>query len=221
MLVVGLPVLVFLGIINKKMWIYPIARWGANVWLTAAGAKIDVTERENLDPDKTYIFISNHRSYMDTVALFFHTGHKVGLVAKKELLKVPIFGQGMHYVNIFAIDRSDPERAKRSLEKAKKIMAKGSSFGVFAEGTRAMPGELLPFKKGAFHLAMQTGADIVPVAIKNTDVMMGKRTGLAFPGTIEMTLLPPVKTTDELMPLLIKVRSAIADELADKTNDEK
>src|SRR5690606_30227251 len=127
------------------------------------------------------------------------------------------FGQGMHYVNIFAIDRSNPDRAKRSLEKAKKIMAKGSSFGVFAEGTRAMPGELLPFKKGAFHLAMQTGADIVPVAIKNTDVMMGKRTGLAFPGTVEMVLLPPIKTEGELMPLLCKVRAAIADELGRET----
>ncbi len=214
MLVVGLPVLIFLGIIHKKMWIYPIARWGANLWLSAAGAKVSVTGKEHLDPDRTYVFISNHRSYLDTVALFFHTGHKVGLVAKKELLKVPIFGQGMHYVNIFAIDRSNPDRAKRSLEKAKKIMAKGSSFGVFAEGTRAMPGELLPFKKGGFHLALQTGADIVPVAIKNTDVMMGKRTGVAFPGTIEMTLLPPVATDGELMPLLIKVRSAIAEELA-------
>ncbi len=214
MLVVGLPVLIFLGIIHKKMWIYPIARWGANLWLSAAGAKVNVTGKEHLDPDRTYVFISNHRSYLDTVALFFHTGHKVGLVAKKELLKVPIFGQGMHYVNIFAIDRSNPDRAKRSLEKAKKIMAKGSSFGVFAEGTRAMPGELLPFKKGGFHLALQTGADIVPVAIKNTDVMMGKRTGVAFPGTIEMTLLPPVATDGELMPLLIKVRSAIAEELA-------
>jgi 1-acyl-sn-glycerol-3-phosphate acyltransferase len=214
MLVVGLPVLVFLGIIKKKMWIYPIARWGANLWLSAAGAKIDVKWKENLDPDRTYVFIANHRSYLDTVALFFHTGHKVGLVAKKELLKVPIFGQGMHYVNIFAIDRSNSDRAKRSLEKAKKIMAKGSSFGVFAEGTRAMPGELLPFKKGAFHLAIQTGADIIPVAIKNTDMMMGKRTGLAFPGTIEMVLLPPVEINDDLTQLLSTVRSAVADELA-------
>jgi 1-acyl-sn-glycerol-3-phosphate acyltransferase len=93
-------------------------------------------------------------------------------------------------------------------------MAKGSSFGVFAEGTRAMPGELLPFKKGAFHLAIQTGADIIPVAIKNTDMMMGKRTGLAFPGTIEMVLLPPVEINGDLTQLLSTVRSAVAEELA-------
>ena len=65
------------------------------------------------------------------------------------MLSVPIFGQGMHYVNIFAIDRSNPEKARRSMEKARKTMEKGFSFGVFVEGTRAMPGELLPFKKNS------------------------------------------------------------------------
>ncbi len=214
MLLIALPALVILGLINRKMWLYPLARWGAKVWLKTCGADVKVIGQENLDPDRSYVFISNHRSYLDTATLFFYTGHKMGLVAKKELLKVPVLGQGMHYVNIFAIDRSNPERAKRSLEKAKKVMSNGFSFGVFVEGTRAMPGELLPFKKGAFHLAVQTNASIVPVAIKNTDWMMGKRTGLAYPGTIEMVLLPPIESNEDIMQLLQKTRSAIARELA-------
>ena len=213
-LFVAFPALVILGVINKKLWLYPLARWGAKVWLNACGAVVKVTGREHLDADRSYVFISNHRSYLDTATLFFFTGHKMGLVAKKELLKVPVFGQGMHYVNIFSIDRSNPERAKRSLEKAKKVMSKGFSFGVFAEGTRAMPGELLPFKKGAFHLAVQTNAAIVPVAIKNTGRMMGKRTGVAYSGTIEMVLLPPIEPDEDIMSLLRKTRSAIAAELA-------
>ena len=98
---------------------------------------------------------------------------------------MPVLGQGMSFVNIIAIDRSNPERALRSMEKAREVMADGYSFGVFVEGTRAMPGELLPFKKGAFHLALQMQAPIVPVAIKNTDWMMGKRTGVAYAGEIE------------------------------------
>ena len=138
----------------------------------------------------------------------------MGLVAKKELLKAPVLGQGMHYVKIFAIDRSNPERARRSMDKARKVMEEGYSFGVFVEGTRAMPGQLLPFKKGAFHLALQTGADIVPVAIKNTDVMMGKRTGVCYSGTIEMVMLPPVRTEGrEVMDILLETREAIANEL--------
>ncbi len=219
LLLVGLPSLLVLWVINKKMWLHPIARMGANIWLSAAGAKINVVSRKKLNPDRGYVFVSNHRSYLDTATLFFHAGRKMGLVAKRELLKAPVLGQGMHFVNIFAIDRSNPERAMRSMEKARRVMDRGYSFGVFAEGTRAMPGELLPFKKGAFHLALQTGAAIVPVAIKNTDRMMGKRTGVAFPGTIEMVLLPPIETAgaDEksVIELLQRTRRSIAEELSD------
>lgn len=200
------------------MWLYPLASWGAKTWLRACGATVRVTGTEHLDPDTTYVFASNHRSYLDTATLFFCAGRKMGLVAKKELLKAPVLGQGMSFVNIIAIDRSNPERARASMKKARQVMEDGYSFGVFVEGTRAMPGELLPFKKGAFHLALQTGSPIVPVAIKNTDHMMGKRTGVAYAGEIEMTLLPPISTTgktaDDVMELLLETRKAIASELA-------
>lgn len=214
LLVLGVPTLIFLGLIRRKMWLYPVARFGANLWLRACGATIKVTGTENLQEGRQYVFASNHRSYLDTATLFFHTGRKMGLVAKKELLKAPVLGQGMHYVNVFAIDRSNPERARQSMEKARKVIEAGYSFGIFVEGTRALPGQLLPFKKGAFHLALQTGADVIPVAMKNTDVMMGKRTGVAYGGTIEMVLLPPVRTEGrEMMDILIETRRAIANEL--------
>lgn len=217
LLFVGLPALVFLWLIRRRLWLYPLALWGAKAWLRACGARIEVHGLEHLKDNEEYVFISNHRSYLDTAALFRYTGKRIGLVGKKELLKVPVLGQGMHFVNIIAIDRSNPERARRSMEMAREVMENGYSFGVFAEGTRAMPGELLPFKKGAFHLALQTGRPIVPVAIKQTDWMMGKRTGVAYPGTIEMTLLPPIDTSnyseDRLMELLNSTRRAIAAEL--------
>jgi 1-acyl-sn-glycerol-3-phosphate acyltransferase len=101
------------------------------------------------------------------------------------------------------------------MEKAQRVMKDGYSFGVFVEGTRAMPGDLLPFKKGAFHLALQTGADIIPVAFKNTDRLMGKKTGVLYSGTIDMVLLPPVRTEGrELMDILLESREAVATEMA-------
>ncbi len=215
---IGAPALILLWLINRKTWLYPLASLGAKIWLWACGAKVKVIGLENLDPLKSYIFVSNHRSYLDTAVLFAYTGRKMSILAKKELLKIPIFGQGMSFVNIIAIDRSNPEKALESMQKAKEILEKGYSVGVFAEGTRAMPGELLPFKKGAFHLALQTQTPIVPVAIKNTDWMMGKSAGTAFPGTIEVVFLPPVETkgyiTSEISEILQKVRSSIAMELA-------
>ncbi len=218
LLFVGGPSVFFLWVINRRLWLYPLALWGAKTWLKACGARVEVKGREHLKDDEQYVFISNHRSYLDTATLFRYAGKRMGIVAKKELLKVPVLGQGMHFVNIIAIDRSNPERALKSMENAREVMENGYSFGVFAEGTRAMPGELLPFKKGAFHLAFQTGRSIVPVAIKNSDRMMGKKTGVAYPGTIEMVLLPPIDiaeySEDRLMELLNRTRGAIARELA-------
>jgi len=211
LLVLGVPSLTFLWLIDRRVWLYPVALLGAKTWLRTCGADIKVIGSENLAEGEQYVFISNHRSYLDTATLFAHTGRRVGIVAKKELLKVPVMGQGMGFVNVIAIDRSDPERARQSMEKARKVMEDGYSFGVFAEGTRAMPGELLPFKKGAFHLALQTNSRIIPVAIQNTDRMMGKRSGVLFPGTINITLLPPVETEGrDVMDILIETRGAIA-----------
>jgi 1-acyl-sn-glycerol-3-phosphate acyltransferase len=215
---IAIPLLLFARIINRPYWVYPWANWGAGLWLKACGAKLVVRGLENLDPGKSYVFISNHRSYLDTATLFICTGRRIGLVAKKELLKVPVLGYGMAFVNVLAIDRSNPQRAIETIDKARNVLAKGFSFGIFAEGTRAMPGELLPFKKGAFHLAIQTRAPIVPVAIKHTDRLMGKRTGLAFPGTVEVVLFPAIETENvsatELKPLMVEVRGVIAGELA-------
>lgn len=220
LLVVGGPTIPAFWILNRKQWLYPFALWGARTWLKACGARVAVKGAENLKDGENYVFISNHRSYLDTATLFAFTGRRIGLVAKKELLKAPILGQGMGFVNIIAIDRSNAERALQSMKKARAVMDDGFSFGVFVEGTRALPGELLPFKKGAFHLALQTQAPIIPVAIKNTDRMMGKKTGVAFGGTIEMVLLPPIETagcaTEDLSRLLKQTREAIALELANE-----
>jgi len=215
LLFAGGPAVLFLWVVNQRLRLYPLALWGAETWLIACRAKVKVIGSEHLEPDRSYVFASNHRSYLDTAALFRYTGRRIGLVAKKELLKAPVLGQGMGFVNIIAIDRSNPDRALASMEKARSVMRAGYSFGVFVEGTRAMPGELLPFKKGAFHLALQTDAAIVPVAIRNSDWMMGKRTGVAYAGEIVMVLLAPIETKGrDVMELLQETRAAIASELS-------
>ena len=218
LLIFGPPVLLVAWLAGRREWVYPIALWGARRWLGLSGMRISVRGLEQLDPRRTYIFIANHRSYLDTATLFAYLGRRVGLFAKKELLKVPILGVGMGFVNIMAIDRSNRERALATVRTATERIRSGVSFGVFAEGTRARPGELLPFKKGAFYMAVETGVSVVPVAIKHTDALMGKGTGTARPGTIEMVILPPVETvglsTDEdVKRLAQEVRAHIAEEL--------
>lgn len=218
LLLFGPPALLNAWLTRKREAVYPWAEFGARNWLRLSGVQVSVKGKELLDSKQTYVFISNHRSYLDTATLFLYTGRRIGLLAKKELLKVPILGYGMGYVNIMAIDRSNRERAIETMAAATTRLRNGISFGVFAEGTRAKPGEFLPFKKGAFYMAIEAGVPVVPVAMKNTDELMGKATGQAKTGVIEMVMLPPVDTSDPLFkedinPLIKKVHDAIATEL--------
>lgn len=218
LLILGPPVLLVSWAAGRHEWVYPFGIFGARAWLRWSGMKIRVRGMQHIDPRRTYVFISNHRSYLDTAALFGHLGRRIGILAKKELLKVPILGQGMGYVNITAIDRSNRQRAIETVQAATELIRSGVSFGVFAEGTRARPGKMLPFKKGAFYMAIEAGVPIVPVAMKNTDRLMGKGTGEARPGTIEMVLLPPIETggpsTDaDVEQLIARVHDEIAREL--------
>ncbi len=194
LLIFGPPVLLVSWIVRRRAWVYPWAFFGARNWLRLSGMTVSVRGLEHLDPSQSYVFISNHRSYLDTATLFAFVGRRIGLIAKKELLKVPILGYGMGYVNVLAIDRTNRQRAIETMKAATDRLKSGISFGVFAEGTRAKPHQFLPFKKGAFYMAAEAGVPIVPVAIKNTDELMGKGTGVARPGTIEMVLLPPIST---------------------------
>lgn len=217
----GPPILIFSWLVNRHYLVYPWARFGAGAWLRLSGVRVKVRGLEHLDPKQTYVFVSNHRSYLDTAALFIYTGRRIGVLAKKELLKVPVLGVGMGFVNVMAIDRTNRERAIRTTEAAAERIRSGVSFGVFVEGTRAKPGELLPFKKGAFYMARQAGVPVVPIAIKNSDVLMGKGTGEARSGTLEMIILPPVDTVaiatdDDMNRLIAEVRHTIATELYKK-----
>jgi 1-acyl-sn-glycerol-3-phosphate acyltransferase len=208
LVIIGTPVLLLAWLAGKPEIVYPWALFGGRNWLRLSGMRILVRGAEFLDPKQTYVFIANHRSYLDTATLFAYTGRRIGLLAKKELLKVPILGFGMGFVNIMAIDRSNRERALKTTTAATERIRSGISFGVFAEGTRAKPGQFLPFKKGAFYMAVQAGVPVVPIAIKNTDVLMGKGTGHSKPGTIEFVILPPVNTaglsSDEDVQALVK-----------------
>lgn len=218
LLILGPPVLFVSWLAGHKEWVYPWGNFGGRLWLRLSGMKVKVRGLEHLDAQQSYVFVINHRSYLDTATAFCYLGRRIGILAKKELLKVPILGYGMGYVNIMAIDRSNRERAIETVQAATHRLRSGISFAVFAEGTRARPGQFLPFKKGAFYMAKDAGVPVVPVAMKNTDKLMGKGTGEARPGTIEMVVLEPIptlslRTDEDVEQLIAKAHARIAEEL--------
>src|ERR1043166_6120284 len=222
LLLIFAPPAIFVGTVFRRQdWIYWWANWGARNWLRLSGVKVRVSGHQHLDPQQPYVFVSNHHSYLDAAPLFAFTGRRMGAIAKKELLKAPILGYGMGFVNVIAIDRSNRERAVETIKIATDRLRSGISFMVCPEGTRALPGEMLPFKKGAFHMAVQAGVPIVPIALKNSDVLMGRGTGEAWPGTIEMVIMKPVDTSwvsgdEDLQTLVELVQAQIMNELGIK-----
>lgn len=217
------PILIVAWLVNKHDLVYPVALFGARAWLRLSGVRVRVHGLELLDPKQTYVFVSNHRSYLDTATVFVYLDRRIGLLAKKELLKVPILGVGMGFVNVMAIDRTNRESAIRTADAAVRRIQSGVSFAVFVEGTRARPGELLPFKKGAFYMAKQAGVPVVPIAIRHSDVLMGKGTGEAKGGTIDMVIMPPVSTHEvksdqDMAELIDMVRISIDHELQNSSS---
>jgi 1-acyl-sn-glycerol-3-phosphate acyltransferase len=122
--------------------------------------------RENLLPGETYLVMSNHQSHYDIPVLFeVAIGSNIRMITKEELFRVPIFG-GRPEARRLHLDRpGDRHAAIRSLSAARDLMASGTHVWIAPEGTRSPTGELLPFKKGAFYLALEASLPILPVTI--------------------------------------------------------
>ena len=142
-----------------------VRRWAG--WLVRLhGISLSVIGRERLDPNKSYVFASNHESFVDIWALVLAIPHSCRFVAKQELLKVPFFGPAMEDAGHISIDRKNLQSAFSSYDQAAEAIQSGLSAAVFVEGTRSRDGVMLPFKKGPFVLAIRAGVPVVPVLIR-------------------------------------------------------
>ena len=127
--------------------------------------QVNNLDRFQLKPGTPYILMANHASLYDVPILFYCIPATVRMIAKKELIQIPIWGKAMLKSDFVSIDRQNPKKAMEDLKVAKKKMEKGAVLVVFPEGTRSRTGNILPFKRGAFHLALQAKATIIPVRI--------------------------------------------------------
>lgn len=164
-------------------FIYPvggeISYFIAKIWswliLKTLRVKVKVYGLENIMNLKTYILMSNHQSHIDVASIIATFPHSFRFLAKKELVKVPIFGWAMALQGHILIDRSDREQAFKSIDKAAEKLSKGTRIVVFPEGTRGDGKELLPFKKGGFVLAVKSKVPVVPVAISGSEKVLPRK----------------------------------------------
>lgn len=214
-LIMGIPVIPLAYVLRKffgvQDFIYPFGKLGCRLYLRAAGAKIHASGFEHLDPRQPYVFVANHQSNLDPALMFAYLKRNLGWIAKKELFRIPIMGQGLPLGNVIPIDRSNREAAIESTRRGAEIVQRGRSVAAYPEGTRSVDGKIKEFKKGVFFMAIEAGVPIVPVVINDTRLVMRKGTDYCLPHNVYVELLPPISTTgstaENIEELIAKVRA--------------
>lgn len=173
--------------------------WGMGVirlGLRAAGVRVRVAGREHL-PTEPSIIMSNHTSNLDPPVLLPVIPGMTSVMLKQSLMKIPLLGTAMRMGKFVPVARGHSrEEAVRSVATAAEALRSGLHITIFPEGTRSPDGRLLPFRKGAFFLAADTGAPIVPVVIRGTAQMMPRGTLKTTPGEAIVEFLPARRPAD-------------------------
>src|SRR6185295_759968 len=181
-------------ITGNENLLYSPVRLFIRAGLAMVGVRVELTGLERLDPHQTYIFTPNHQSLIEVPLWVTYLERNIAYLGKKEVFKYPIFGYGMRLVGVVPVDRSNSPAAVESAKLATENLRRGKSYAVYPEGTRSRDGGLLPFKKGAFVMAIDAGVPVVPVTISGATRIMPKGQIKVFPSTVRVTIHEPIPT---------------------------
>ncbi|HXI03439.1 MAG TPA: lysophospholipid acyltransferase family protein [Candidatus Saccharimonadales bacterium] len=219
-LLLGVPAILFLILIPTGDPLLWFARPWA--WLIARsfGTRVEARGTERIPRGQACVFMSNHQSHFDLIALVLALPAQYRILAKKALFRIPVFGWALWLAGFIPIDRSDRERAIASIDRAVASVRRGRSVVIFAEGTRSPDGTLQPLKKGGFHLALQSGAPIVPVSIRGGVRVLPRGSLHIRPGRMEVVFGQPIpvegRDVDSMDALMAEVRASLLAGLGDQ-----
>lgn len=210
---------------SEPGWTDRTQRLFSRLMLLAVGIRVRVTGRENIPHGQACVLMANHRSYFDIPAVVMGLREiSVLFVAKRELTRIPFFGWALGASHHIKVDRGNREQAIAALRESVQKIGDGVGLAVFPEGTRSPTNRMLPFKKGGFYVAVDTGLPILPVSIQNSGNLFGKKDRLPRPGIITLVVHPLVTTrgrTREDIPTLIReVRATMLSALPDAKREE-
>jgi 1-acyl-sn-glycerol-3-phosphate acyltransferase len=212
-------ILIFLGV-GERYINGPLAKYWARTVLSLAAARVTVHGLRNISStEESYIVVMNHQSNMDIPVLIHSLPLQLRFIGKIELKKFPIFGNALIRAGHFLIDRSNHQKAMNGIRAAGEALKERGVSVVFApEGTRSSDGKLLPFKKGAFVMAIECGLPILPITINGTKHSLAKGSLWTRSAEVAVTIHQPVPTEsysyDNREKLSEKVRSIIENALA-------
>ena len=187
-----------------------VARLWARTLLSVSGVRVHVEGLEQIDPQASYVFFSNHLSYMDTPVALAHIPVQFRFLAKRGLFQIPFLGQHLSRAGHIPVPREDPRGAVKTMQlAAETIQKKKISLLIFPEGGRSEGGELQPFKEGGAYIAIRAGVPVVPIAIIGTREILSFGSGVVQSGRATLRILKPIETAQ----LSLKDRRALTEKL--------
>lgn len=194
-LVVGPPAVLLARLFGWTNVIHVLGHIGVGLGFALSGIRIRMSGTERLPRSRTAVYCANHTSNIDAPLLYHVLHPRLHMLYKIEFNKMPILGRAASLVGFIPVERHNPEQSQVAVDRAAQSVASGRSFLVFPEGTRSRTGELLPFKKGGFLMAIKAQVPLVPVAITGGRAAMIRGSRIIRPVTVEVLVGEPIETT--------------------------
>jgi len=208
---------------NRRIGVNFFTSTWSRLLMASIGIDLNVIGEENLTAQRPAVFIFNHRNQADPFIAGRLVSDNFTSVGKKELEKDPLMGTIGKMMDAAFIDRDDPQSAIESLHKMEDLARKGLSILIAPEGTRLDTTEVGQFKKGPFRMAMATGIPIVPIVIRNAEVVAERNSSTFSAGKVDVAVFPPIPvddwTTENLSDRIAEVRQLYLDTLKDWPED--
>ena len=214
LILLGGPLLVLYGLIVGVNATYYRVGVSAVLWIVrVVGVRTRVEGLENI-PDGTCLFAANHASNIDPPVLVGAIPRRIAILAKKSLFAIPIMGTAFRMAHFIPVDRGSPESAMASLDLAAGYMKEGTSYLIYPEGTRSADGRLLPFKRGAFMLAIKAGVPVVPIACIGAQRILPKKSLWIRSGEVVVRFCPPIDSAGYTLAKRGELAARVHDEIA-------
>ena len=219
-LLAGPPALLVALAVGRPNILYQVGLGGVRLGLWLSGMRIEIRHPENILLDRAAVYAVNHASNVEPPILYASLSRlfpRMRILYKAELRKLPILVRAFDLAGFVPLERGNRDQSLPAIERAAEALREGNSFLIFPEGTRSRTGELLPFKKGGFIMALKGHAPVVPVAIRGARDAMKKGSLIIRPVHVVVSFGPPIETAglsltdrDEL---IARARAAVAAQL--------